>query len=165
MFDLGDFAIGNIRIARDLRRRRNGNGNRNHDARHRGDVGRRGNIGNVDVGNIDVDGNLGDVGRIDILRNVGDVGPDGNVRLRFEQPRCVVEPNVNVTHHDERRRSSRSYVGILRDQQSRGECRTRDTNAKRIAHYRQRGIEFVGTNHARGFAYDGKHCPLKQFYI
>jgi hypothetical protein len=37
------------------------------------------------------------------------------------------------------------------------------TVAKRIAHYRQRGVEFVGTNHARGFAYDGRHCPLKQF--
>ena len=158
MFDRGDFANGNVRIAHDLRRRRNGNGNRNHDARHRGDVGRR-----SAVGNIDVDVNRGDVGRIDILRNVGDVGTDGNVRLRFEQPCCVVEPNVNVTHHDERRRSSRSSVGILRDQQSRGECRTSDTNAKRIAHYRQRGIECVGTNHARGFTYDGKHCPLKQF--
>ena len=109
MFDFGDFANGNVRIARDLRRRRNGNGNRNSNAR-------RCRI----AGNIDVDGNLGDVGRSDIFRDAGNFGIDGNVRLRFEQHCCVVEPNVNVTCHDEQQRTRRNSDGILRDRQSRG---------------------------------------------
>jgi hypothetical protein len=115
MFDLGDFANGNVRVARDLRRRRNGNGHRNSDARHRGHDG-----GRSDVGNIDVDRNLRDVGRSDILRNGGNVGAGGNVRLRFDQHCCIVEPNVNVIHHDERRRSSRNSPGILPDWQPWG---------------------------------------------
>jgi hypothetical protein len=105
MFDRGDFAIGNVRIARDLRRRRNDNGS--HDARHRDKFGQHGNAGNIDV-----DGNLGDIGRDDILRNAGNVGIDGSVRLRFEQYCCIVEPNVNVSHHDRRQRSSRNSVGF-----------------------------------------------------
>jgi hypothetical protein len=121
MFDRGDFANGNVRITCDLRRRRNGNGNRNYDARHLGDVGRRGNVGNINVvGSIDLDGNLGDVGRVDILRNAGNVGIDGNVRLRFEQHCCIVNPDVNVADNVKRRRSNRSPVGILRDWQSWG---------------------------------------------
>ncbi len=85
------------------------------DARHRG------NFGNINVvGSIDVDGHLGDVGSVDVLRNAGDVGIDGNVRLRLEQHCCIVEPNVTGTRHDERRRSSRSSVGIHGDWQSRG---------------------------------------------
>ena len=115
MFDRGDFAIGNVRVARDLRRRRNGNGKRNHDAWHRGNVGRR-----SAVGNIDLVGNLGDVGRVDILGNAGNVGVDGNVRLRFEQHCCIVNPDVNVAHNVERPRSNRSPVGILPDWQSWG---------------------------------------------
>jgi hypothetical protein len=104
MFDRGDFAIGNVRIALDLRRRRNGNGNRNHDALHRGGSG-----------NIEFDRNLGDVRRVHIVRDAGDIGINGNVRLRFEQHCCVVEPNVNVTCHDERQRTRRNSDGILRD--------------------------------------------------
>ncbi len=155
MFDRGDLAIGNVWIALDLRRRRNGNGNRNYDARHRGDAGRR---------NIEFDGNLGDVRRVDILRNDGNVGIDRNVWLRFEQHCCIVESNVNVIHHDERRRSRRSSVGFHWDRQSRGECRTSGTNAKRIAHYRQRGVAFVGTNNAHGFT-DGKHYPVNNHFV
>ena len=105
MFDFGDLANGNVRIARDLRRRRNDN--RNHTAR-------RFSI----VGNIDVVGDLGDLGTVDIFGDAGNIGTDGNVRLRFEQRYCIVEPNL--IRHDERRRSRRDSVGILRDRQSRG---------------------------------------------
>ena len=59
-------------------------------------------------------------GEVDILGNGGNVGSDGNVRLRLEQHHGIFEPNVNVIHHDEQRRSSRSPVGLHRDQQSRG---------------------------------------------
>jgi hypothetical protein len=79
MFDFGDFANGNVRIAGDLRRRRNGNGNRNSSA-HRCRP----------AGNIDVDGNLADVGRSHIFRDAGNVGIDGDVRLRLEQRRWIV---------------------------------------------------------------------------
>ena len=66
-----------------------------------------------------VNGNRGDVGTINILRNARNVGADGNVWLRVEQHYGIVEPNVNVTHHNERH-SRRSSVGFYRDQQSRG---------------------------------------------
>jgi len=109
MFDRGDFAIGNVRIARDLRRR--WNGNRNRDARDR----------RIDiVRTIDIVGNLGDVGRVDILRNAGNVRVVGNVRLRLKQHCFIVVSNVNVAHPAGRQRSNRSSVGILRDWQSWG---------------------------------------------
>jgi hypothetical protein len=108
MFHRGDFAVGNVRIPGDLRRRRNGNGSRNHDACHRGNAGQRG-----DIGNIDVIGNLGDIRSVDIFRNVGDVGIVGNVRLRLEQHCCIVEPNVSVAHYLERQRSGGNSVGVL----------------------------------------------------
>jgi hypothetical protein len=121
MFDRGDFANGYVRISGDLRRRRNGNRKWNYDARHRGDIGRRSAVGNINVvGNIHVGVNRGDVGRIDILRNAGDVGPDGNVRRWLEQHCRIVEPNVSVAHHIERRRSIGNSVGILPARQSRG---------------------------------------------
>ena len=114
MFDLGRFANGSVWIANDLRRWRNGNGKRNDDAHYRSHYGRRSAVGSINVvGNIDVDGNLGDVGRSDIFRDAGNVGIDGNVRPRFEQHCCIVEPNVNGTCHVERRCSSGSSVGIL----------------------------------------------------
>jgi hypothetical protein len=117
MFDLGDFANGNVRVALDLRRRRNGNGNGNSDARHRGHDG----VGNINVvGNIDIDRNLRDVGRSDILRNGGNVGADGNVRLRLKQHCFIVVSNVDIAHNVERPRSNRSPVGILPDWQSWG---------------------------------------------
>jgi hypothetical protein len=119
LFDLGDFANGNVRIARDLRRWRNGNGNRNDDARHRRHDGRRSAVGNINiVGNIDLDGDLADVGRIDILRNGGNVRADGNVRLGLKQPCFVVVSNVDRLA--ERQRPSRGSVGFLRDWQSWG---------------------------------------------
>lgn len=105
VLDLGDLANGNVRIARDLRRRRNDN--RNHTGRPFGIVG-----------NIELDGNLGDLGTVDIFRDAGNVRIDGNVRLRFEQHYRIVEPDIIC--HDERRHSRRNSVGILRDRQSRG---------------------------------------------
>ena len=128
VLDRGDFAIGDVRIPRDLRRRRNGN--RNRDVRHRGsvrqhgDVGHDGAVGNINVvGSIDVVGNLRDVGIVDILGNAGNVGIVGNVRLRIEQ-HCLIfvsnvfVSNVNVDRLAERQRPSRSSVGFLRDWQS-----------------------------------------------
>jgi hypothetical protein len=114
LFDFGDFANGNVRIARDLRRWWNGNGNRNDGARHRGHDGRRSAVGNINiVGNIDVDRNLRDLGRSDILRNAGNVGADGNVRLRLERHHGIVESNLNVIHRVEQQRPRWNSVGIL----------------------------------------------------
>jgi hypothetical protein len=112
MLDLGNFAVGNVRIDRDLRRRRNGR--RSRDARHRGNVGHHGNIGNVDVV-----GNVSDIGNVDNLRNAGNDGVVGNVRFRLKY--CfIVDPNVNVAHNAGRRRSNRDSVGFYGDQQSWG---------------------------------------------
>ncbi len=113
MFDCGDFAIGNVRIDRDLRRRRNSS--RSRDARHRGNVRRHGNVGNVNVV-----GNLGDIGNADNFRNAGNVGTVGNVRLRLKQYRFIVDSNVNVAHNTRWRRSNRTSVGIYRDWQPWG---------------------------------------------
>ena len=121
MFDRGDFAIGNVRIARDLRRRRNGNGNRNSDARHRGHDGRHRDVGNINVvRDIDVIGNLGDVRSLDILRHAGNVGIVGNVRRRLKQRCFIVDSNVNVVQHAGWQRSKRNSVGFLPDWQSWG---------------------------------------------
>jgi len=103
MFDRGDCALGNVRIDRDLRRRRDGDGNR--DA---GDVGN----GNI-VRNVDVVGNISDIGNVDNLRNDGNVGIVGNVRFRFEQHCFIV--NANVAHNSGRRCSNGNSVGIFRD--------------------------------------------------
>ncbi len=132
MLDLGDFAIGNVRIRRELRRRRNGR--RSRDARHRGNVGRNGNVGNVNV-----------VGNIDNLGNVGHDGVVGNVRLRLKQCCFIVDSNVNVAHNAGRRRSNRNSVGIFRNWQSRGEFRSSGTDDKRIADC---GYGTVGANDA-----------------
>ena len=131
MFDRGDFAIGNVRIACDLRRRWNGNGKRHFDTRNRGNVGRH-----AIIGNINVDGNFGDVGIVDILRNAGNVGIVRNVRLRLEQHSFIFDSNVDVNfaHHAGRRRSNRNPIGILRNWQSWSWLRTGGTGAKRIAH-------------------------------
>ena len=86
VFDRRDFAIGNVRIARDLRRRGDGTGQRNHDSWRHGDAG------NIDIlGNIDVDRHLGDVGGVDILGYDGHVGIVGYVRLRLKQHCRIVE--------------------------------------------------------------------------
>ena len=157
MFDFGDFAIGNVRIARDLRRRRNDD--RNHDAYDHGGAGKF-----IVVGNIGVDGTFGDVGSVDILRNAGDVRAVGNVRLRLKQHCGIIEPNINVTDHDERRRSRRNSAGIHGDRQSRRERRSSGTDAQRIAHCRHCGTKFDGSSDAHDFT-DGKHDPMKQFFI
>jgi hypothetical protein len=121
LFDLGDFANGNVWIARDLRRWRNGNGNRNDDGRHRSHDGWRSAVRNINVvGNINLDGNRADVGRIDIVRNGGNIGANGNVRLRLEQHCFIFVSSINVGHLAERQRPSRSPVGFLRDWQSWG---------------------------------------------
>jgi hypothetical protein len=86
MLDLGDCALRNVRIDRDLRRRRNDNGNR--------------------------DG--GNVGNVDNLRDAGNVGIVGNVRFRLEQHCFIVGANVNVAHNAGRRCSNGNSVGIYR---------------------------------------------------
>jgi hypothetical protein len=112
MLDLGNFAVGNVRIDRDLRRRRNGS--RSRDARH-------GNVGNVNVvGNIVIVGNICDIGNVDDLRNVGNDRVVWNVRLRLKQCCLVVNPDLNIAHNAGRRRSNRNSVGFNGDRQSWG---------------------------------------------
>jgi hypothetical protein len=106
MFDLGDFAHGNVRIAHDLRRR--WYINRNHHAGHYGDAG------SIDVfGDIDVDRNCDDVWSVDNVWHAGNVRIIGNVRLGLEQHRCIVEPNVKRAYSGERQHTCRNSDGIL----------------------------------------------------
>jgi hypothetical protein len=156
MFDVGDFAIGNVRLALDLRRWRNGNGNRNDDARHRSHDGRR---------DINVDGNLGDVGSVDLLWHAGNVGADGNVRLRFEQHHGIVEPDVKLPCHVEQRPSRRNSDGLLRDRQSRGERSVHGADSKRIAHRRNRRAKLVGTDDPYCSTHDWKHDPVNHLHL
>jgi hypothetical protein len=156
MFDVGNFATGNVRLALNLRRWRNGNGNRNDDARHRSHDGRR---------DINFDGNLGDIGSVDLLWHAGNVGADGNVRLRFEQHHGIVEPDVNLPCHVEQRPSRGNSDGILRDRQSRGERSVRGADANRIAHRRNGRIELVGTDDAYCSTHDRKHNPVNHLHL
>lgn len=126
MLDPGDFAIGNVRIDRYLRWRRNGNGNRG--ACDSGNVGHHGNIGNVNVIR-----NIGDIGNIDIVRNARDLGDVGDVRFRIEQHRFIVGTKSNVTDNAGRRCSYRASVGIYRDRQPWGQLRSSGSNTERIA--------------------------------
>jgi hypothetical protein len=135
LLDLGNFAVGNVRIDRDLRRRRNGS--RSRDARHRGNVG-----------NINVVGNIGDIG------NAGNDGVVGNVRLRLKQCCVIVDSNINVAHNAGRRRSNRNSVGFYRDQQSRGQLRRRGPDDERIALC---GCSNVGADDAQRFISRDKH--------
>jgi len=151
MFDPGDCALGNVRIDRYLRRRRNDSGNRNG-----------GNVGNGNiVRNVAVVGNISDIGNVDNLRNDGNVGIVGNVRFRLEQHGFIV--NANVTHNSGRRSSNGNSVGIYRDRQSWGQLRGSGTNDKRIAPC---VCGRVGTNDAqhylsaRCFVSDDKHFPV-----
>lgn len=160
LFDPGDFANGNVRIARDLRRWRNGNGKRNDGSRHRSHDRRRSAVGNINiVGNIDLDGGPRDVRRIDILGNGGNVGADRNVRLRLQQHHGIVEPDLNLPRHVEQWRPRRNSVGILSDRQSRGQRRASSANSQCVAHYRLRGSGFDGTD-ATGCALDANHDPV-----
>jgi hypothetical protein len=115
MSDGGDSALGNVRINRELRRRRHVG--RNRGARHRGQFRRHGNVGHYDgVGDINVVNNFGDVrnaGNLGIVRSAGHVGNVGNVRLRLKQRCCIVQSNVNDAHHSGRRRSNRNSVRII----------------------------------------------------
>ena len=146
MLDPGDFAIGNVRIDRDLRRRRNGS--RNRSARYRG------NAGNVDLhGNVDIIGNVSDIGNVDNLRDAGNLGLVGNVRLRLKQHCLFIDSYVNVADDAGWRRSNRNSVGIYRDRQSWGQLRGSGTDDERIAHCGQRG---AGANDAH--CYISAHC-------
>jgi hypothetical protein len=151
MFDLGNCALGHVRIDRHLRRRRNDDGNR--DASNVGDV-------NI-VRNVNVVGNIGDIRNVDNLRDAGNVGIVGNVRFRLEQHCFIVDANLNVAHNTGRRRSNRTSVGIYRDRQSWGQLRSCGTDHKRIAHS---GDGTVGANDASRyisaccFIHDDKHC-------
>src|SRR5467141_4913154 len=107
MLDLGDFAIVNVRIHRELRRRRHG--------RWIGGACHRG-----DVGNVDLVGNVSDIGNVDNLGDAGNLGDVGNVRLRLKQYRLIVDSNVNVAHNIGWQRSNRNSVGFDGDQQSWG---------------------------------------------
>ena len=112
MFERGDVAIGNVRIDRQLRRRRNDSGSGG--ACHRGNNGSHG-----DAGNINIVANVNCAG-IDVLGNAGHVGNVGNVRLRLEQHCFIVDADVNGADRAGRWRSNRNSVGFLRDWQSWG---------------------------------------------
>jgi hypothetical protein len=86
------------------------------------------------------------------------------VRLRFDQHHGIVEPNVKLIRDVEQRRPLWNSVGILSDRKSRSESGTSGTDAKRIAHCRHRGIEFVVTNDAHCLTHDGKHGSVKQSF-
>ena len=111
MFDRGDVAIGNVRIDRQLRRRRNGT--RSRGTCHRGNNGPHG-----DTGNINIVGNDSSVGNVDNV--TGHLGNVGNVRLRLEQHCFIVDADVNGADRAGRCRSNRNSVGFLRDWQSWG---------------------------------------------
>jgi hypothetical protein len=123
MFDRGDVAIGNVRVHRELRRRRNGS--RNRSARHRGNDGQHGDVGHHgnachrcndgphnDAGNINVVANVSSDGNVDLRnRYLGNVG---NVRLRLDEHCFFVDSNVNVNiaHRAGRHGSNRNSVGF-----------------------------------------------------
>ena len=79
MFDSGNLAIENVRIHRELRRRRN-----DTRSRRSRQLGRSGNPANVWSTVIVESGNIDVVGNVDILRNAGHGGNVWNVRLRLK---------------------------------------------------------------------------------
>jgi hypothetical protein len=124
MFDRGDRALGDVRINRYLRRRRNFNGNRN--AGDSGDL-------NI-VRNVDVVGNIGDIRNVDNLRDDGNFGIVGNVRLRLRQHGFIVDANVNGANNPGWRCSHGNSDGIYRDRQSWSQLRRGGTNDYRGPH-------------------------------
>jgi hypothetical protein len=132
MLDRRGLAIGNVRIDRNLRRRRNDNGNRD-----------RGNVGNIS-----------DIGNFDNLRDDGHFGIVGHVRFRLERHCFIVGANLNDVDNAGRRCSNRNSVGIYRDRQSWGQLRSSGTNDQRIAHC---GCGGDSTNDAHCFVCGGKH--------
>jgi hypothetical protein len=156
MLDPGDCAFGNVRIDRDLRRRRNDNGNRST-----GDGGVHGNAGNVNVRNVDVIRNIRDLRNVDNLRDDGNIRVVGNVRLRFGQHGFIVD--ANVAHYSGRGCSNGNSAGIYRDRQSWSELRSSGTNDKRIAPcvYGRAGADDTQPYlSAYGFIHDDKHYPV-----
>jgi hypothetical protein len=127
MLNSRDFVIGNVRIHRELRRRRNGS--RNRGTCHRGNDGHHGDAchrcndrPHDDAGNINIVANVSSDGNVNTLGNAGHVGNVGNVRLRLKQHCFIVDSNgnVNVAHHAGRRPSNRNSAGFYGDQQPRG---------------------------------------------
>jgi hypothetical protein len=118
MLDAWDFAIGDVRIDRDLRWRRSDS--RIGSARNSSHVGQRGYFRNVYVV-----GNIGD------LRNAGNVGIVGNVWLRLDQHRFLVDGDV--ADNSGRQRSNGNSAGIHRDRKSWGQFRNSSTDDQCIA--------------------------------
>jgi hypothetical protein len=151
MLDRGDRAFRNVRIDRDLRRRRNDNGKRN--TGDRWDHGSAGNV--IIVRNIDLVRNIRD------LRDDGNVGLIGDVRLRLGQHGFIV--NANFAHNSGRGCSSGNSAGIYRDRQSWSELRSGGTDDKRIAPcvYGRAGANDPERYlSAHGFIGDDKHYPV-----
>jgi membrane fusion protein, multidrug efflux system len=142
MLDPGDFAIGNVRIHRELRWWRNGS--RNRSCRHRSNLG-----------NVDVIGHVGDIGNVDNLGHAGNLGHVGNVRLRLKQHCRFIDSNVDVADNAGWRRSNRNPTGIYRDWQSWGQFRGGDTDDERIAHCGYRGASTNDTH-----CYISAHCLI-----
>jgi hypothetical protein len=141
MFDHRDRANVHVRIDRDLRRRRNDDGDRG--ARYRGNVGHDGDIkhdGNI--GNVDINGNLV------LVRDTGNLGHDWNVRFRLEQHCFIVDANIHGADSAGRRRSNRTSVGIYRDRQSWGQLRGSRADDDLVAYG---GRDSVGTDHTDGY--------------
>jgi hypothetical protein len=163
MFDRGDFVFGNVRIHRELRRRRNGSRNsgachRGYDRQHRDT--HRGNNGPCDdAGDINIVANDNSAGNVNILRNAGHVGNVGHVRLRLKQHRVIVDSDLDIAHRAGRGCSNRNSAGFHGNQQSRGWFRACGTADRRIAHCRHRGAAFVGTNGT--CCSTGKHGGLR----
>jgi hypothetical protein len=109
MLDLGECPIGNVRIDRDLRRRRDDNGNGG--ACDRGNVGRHGRHWYVDVGNAN---NIEYIK----LRGARDLRSFRNVRLGLQQHCVFFDANLDVADSARRRSSNRTSVRLHRDQQS-----------------------------------------------
>jgi hypothetical protein len=151
MLDPGDCAFGNVRIDRDLRRRRYGSGNRNP-----GYGGDHGNVGNVDIVR-----DIRDLWNVDNLRDDGNVGVVRNVRRRLGQHGFIVD--ANVARKPGRGRSNRNSAGIYRDRQSWSQFRSSGTDGERIAScvYGRAGAN--DAQHylsAHGIHDDDKHHPV-----
>jgi hypothetical protein len=153
MRDTRDFAIGNVRIDGNLRRRWSVDGN--YGARDGGDIR-----------NVDVIGDVSGIRNVDVPRDAGNFGHVGNVRLRVEQHCGVFDTNINVADNARRRGSNRTPLGIDRDRQPWSQLRGSCADAKRIADHR---VCSIGTNHARGdvsahgFDDSDKPVPLSDF--
>jgi hypothetical protein len=141
MLDPGDYALGNVRIDLDLRRRRNDNGNRD-----------AGDIGNVNI-----------VRDVDNLRDAGNLGIVGNVRFRLEQYCFIVGANVDVTHNVGWHCSNGNPAGIYRDRKSWGQLRSSGANDERAAPCGYGGAGPNDARHylsARCFIRDDKHFAV-----